>query len=102
MGAVQFFIKSLSGEHSLPSKKDMLQDTVNEQFEKANRGLMEKHFHQMGTEQWKYHRELCQMANLKPLSKAVEKLYNEVLERRKHNLMSYKMDVYQLENEYQL
>ena len=101
---VQFFVKSLTGHYILPSREDMLRDTANEKAAKQSKGIAEKHFHRLGAAQWDYNRSLCQMAGLAGIPTVVEKLYNDVWERRRYNLTIYKEDAYKLltEDAYQV
>ena len=80
----------------LPAKEAMLEDSEQEKISKLDRGIPLRHFHKMGTTQWDYNRSLCKLANLNPLRMAVETLYNDVHERRRHHLTSYKKDIYEL------
>ena len=68
----------------------MIADTEQEMKGKQSCGIAEKHFHKMGPSQWDYNRILANLADLKPTSDAVEKLYNDVWTRRRHNLTTYK------------
>ena len=82
----------------LPSREDMLKDTEEEMSEKLEKGIPLRHFHKMGSDQWGYYHSLCKMGNLSPIRNEVEMLYNDVQERRRHHLTSYKEDVYELLN----
>jgi len=93
---VRFFVKYLAGDLTLPSPEAMLEDSEEEKSRKLDQGIASRHFHKMGSTQWDYNRSLCKQADLNPLRKAVETLYNDVHERRRHNLTSYKKDVYEL------
>ena len=93
---VRFFVKYLAGELTLPSQEAMLKDSEEEKSRKLDQGIPSRHFHKMGNTQWDYNRSLCKQGDLDPLRKAVENLYNDVHERRRHDLISYKKDVYEL------
>ena len=45
---IRFFAKSIRGEFELPSKQEMIQDTLEEKRAKADAGIAERHFHKMG------------------------------------------------------
>lgn len=100
---VQLFVKSLTGDLELPSREAMLEDTREEMEAKRRAGVAEKHFHKMGSSQWDYNRSLCKLAQLREIPLCVEKLYNDVHERRRHHLSTYKKDAYLLKGDsYQL
>lgn len=96
---VQLFIKSLAGDVELPSREAMLEDTQEEMAAKKRAGAAAKHFHKMGSSQWDYNRSLCKLAQLREVPLCVEMLYNDVHERRKHNLTTYKKDAYALKGD---
>jgi hypothetical protein len=49
----------------------------------------------MGDTQWSYNRELAQMASIDGIPSNVERLYNDVTDRRKLHLTSYKQDFFE-------
>lgn len=53
----------------------------------------------MGEAQWAYNRDIASMANVDDLPPRVERLYNDVHQRRLTNLTSYKNDRYKLEGD---
>ena len=93
---VRCFVKSLTGEIVLPSRDEMYADTCQELQAKLEAGVPRKHFHKMGADQWDYNRSLCQLARLPLLPLRVEKLYNDVHDFRRKNLVTYKQNNYEL------
>ena len=91
---VQYFVNYLKGQFYLPSRDKMLQDTENELKEKIKGGMAERHFHKLGDWQWKYNKELAQIAKIPFLNPSVEKLYNDIHIYRRKNLMIYKNQNY--------
>ena len=91
---VRCFVKTLTGELVLPSREDMLADTNEEMESKLKLGIARKHFHKMGASQWDYNRTLCRLANLPDIPNPVEKLYNDVHDFRRKNLVTYKQNRY--------
>ena len=77
----------------------MLADTMEEMETKLNMGIAKKHFHKMGASQWDYNRMLAKWANLPDIPNRVEKLYNDVHDYRRKNLVSYKSNGYFLNSD---
>lgn len=94
---IRYFVKTLTGEVALPSKQDMMTDLrQDEEWRRTELKLPEKHFHKMGTLQWRYNKEIAALGKLEPICNGVENLYNAVHERRRYCLPFYKNDKYSL------
>lgn len=97
---IRYFLKTLCGEVTLPSRQQMEDDTKAE-AEYRNRvlGMPSKYFHKMGTLQWEYNRELARLGGFNPLPTIVEDLYMAVHKRRQQDLPGYKKNCYTLDGE---
>ncbi|KAK6185960.1 hypothetical protein SNE40_008086 [Patella caerulea] len=93
---VQFFLASLDGSFTLPSKEEMDKDTEKDLELRLSQGLPLRHAHTMATRQWEYNNQLAKMANLEPIPPGVQVLYDMVHEKRVKNLPGYKKINYRM------
>ncbi|XP_076056876.1 uncharacterized protein LOC143034552 isoform X2 [Oratosquilla oratoria] len=93
---VSVFCKVICDEIQLPSRDEMEADTKEELENKLDRGILPRHFHKMGEQQWIYNKELSEIANLRGLTPAVENLYLEIHRYRRKNLMTYKSSSFRI------
>merc|ERR1711973_144612 len=90
----RFFVRHLLGEFNLPSRREM-EEELESQVEDhlaANKPL--RHFHCIHDVQWKYCRELSQMAKFPVFPDASQAMFDEVFDRRFNFLMGYKKETY--------
>lgn len=93
---VRFFLKTLSGEVSLPSKEEMIQDSEKETAKRREKGLKKKQFHMMGPMQDEYYDSLSEAARLPRIPPVMTKLHNESSQRFLDDLVNYRNDVYRI------
>ncbi|ESO82679.1 hypothetical protein LOTGIDRAFT_177635 [Lottia gigantea] len=93
---VQFVLGSLDGTFSLPSEEEMNKDTQNDFEKRLSEGLPPRYAHHMGPRQWNYNQQLENIANLKPIPRSVQVLYDMVHKKRVQNLPGYKKVNYKM------
>lgn len=88
--------KVISGNHELPSSREMELDTEREMNARKEEGVAERHFHKFGPYQWRYLTDLAETFHVEGHDKAKERLYEFVSARRRKIVMSYKKESYKL------
>lgn len=96
---VRFFLSTLEGCTTLPSKLEMDADTQSDYDWRISQGMPHRHAHHMGPLQWGYNQEITDIANLKSIPRAVQNLYDHVHSIRRTNLTGYKKMNYRLLND---
>ncbi|KAL1456802.1 hypothetical protein WDU94_001503 [Cyamophila willieti] len=93
---VQFYLKSLLGEITLPDTKTMLNEYEEDIKEKRSRGLKKKHYHILGENMEKYLSDLNHLAaGTLPIPRAILDIYRHSgQERKKFNFRKYRNFVY--------
>lgn len=93
---VRFFIKTLTGEVSLPTKEEMLRDSEDEMRRRNEKGLKRKQFHMMGRLQGEYYESLAEAGRLPRIPAVMAKLHNDSSQRFLDDLVNYRNDVYKI------
>ena len=98
---VQLYLRYFAKLIELPNKEGMMLE-LNDEAESMNmEGKPLRHFHKMGTKQWGYNQDLAAVAKVENVPSYVEKLFNEVLQRRYNDQVNYKKDTFLwINNEY--
>ncbi|KAK6166661.1 hypothetical protein SNE40_023301 [Patella caerulea] len=92
----QFAISVLDGSLKLPSREEMDADADYDFKKRMDEGLAPRHAHLMGPRQWKYTTELARMANVDPIAKSVQELFDMIHETRVKDLIDYKKINYEI------
>jgi len=94
---IQYFLSTLNGTASLPSREKMEEETDND-FKRriVDMKMPARHAHKMGPLQWDYFQDLSNEAHLQTLPPVYKMIYDEVEEKRKHRVMWYKKEQYKL------
>ena len=92
----RYIVSVLKGQSKLPSEEEMSVDEARDFKGKILSGLCQRHAHILGEQQWKYNREIAQLAGCVAQSDMNESLYQHVVHRRKYHLMEYKNDEFEL------
>ncbi|ESP04261.1 hypothetical protein LOTGIDRAFT_223998 [Lottia gigantea] len=92
----QFALSVLDGSLKLPSREEMDADTEEDFKARMCEGLARRHAHFMGPRQWDYSDQLAKMANVSPVWKSIQELYDMIHETRIKNLLDYKKINYEL------
>ncbi|XP_069693152.1 uncharacterized protein [Periplaneta americana] len=93
---IQYFIKTLDGSITLPSKEEMDEETERDFQKRLAMDMPPTYAHKMGSLQWDYFGELADCLGLKRLPPVVRMVYDYVADRRKQDLMHYKTESYTL------
>uniref|UniRef100_A0A1B0D7G2 Flavin-containing monooxygenase n=1 Tax=Phlebotomus papatasi TaxID=29031 RepID=A0A1B0D7G2_PHLPP len=94
---VRFCVKLWNGGVSMPSRKEMIEDTQREMEERfQKRGYKKRHAHMMGPDQGKYYADLAECAGLVPLKPVITKLHNESSQKFLDDLTNFRNDVYEI------
>ena len=100
---VQMYVKYLAGLIELPKKEGMMDELNDEIIALKILGKPLRHFHRLGSKQWNYNQDLARIANVQNVPDYVEKLFNQVLERKMSSLLNYKEDNFKwTNNEYKI
>ena len=94
----QLFANHLRGDIALPSKQDMIEDFESDVREHLAAGKQWKHFHCIMDVQWKYSKELAELAKCTPLPDSYENMFDEVYKRRFERLTQYRNDRYEFDS----
>lgn len=89
-------MKTLTGEVSLPTKEEMIQDNENEMSTRREKGLKKKQFHMMGRMQGGYYDSLADAGRLPRIPPVLTKLHNDSSQRFLDDLVGYRNDVYRI------
>ena len=96
----RWIVNVLSGEATLPSSEEMLEDYNKDCEIKVKAGIAERHFHRLvGGLQWEYYNTIAKLGNVEPMEKVIEKLYNVVAHERTVNLLNYRETEYKVLND---
>ncbi|XP_044264267.1 senecionine N-oxygenase-like isoform X2 [Tribolium madens] len=80
---VRFFLATLTGHFKLPKKEDMLKNLLEE--EKRKPGAPSSKYHELGGAQGSYFDNLAEIAKIKKVPPAIQKLYLKVIRDRNLN-----------------
>ncbi|KAI1287869.1 Senecionine N-oxygenase [Halotydeus destructor] len=87
---VLFFIKSLTGEMTLPSKPDMLKHVEADLKRRSELGLAERHAHKMFYNlMWDYHDELVEQSKIEPIDPVIRAMFIS-LSTYRQDILHYK------------
>jgi len=98
----RFMVNHLTGSVSLPCQETMRKDLNREIEEHRKCGKPLRHFHVLLDTQWKYCRQLSNLGLTGNLPDFYEEIFEEVFERRYHNLTSYRKDNWEKIDNYQI
>lgn len=93
---IQYFMRTLDGSVTLPSKEEMDEETERDFQKRLAMDMPPSYAHSMGSLQWDYFAELADCLGLKRLPPVVRMVYDYVADRRKEDVMHYKTESYTL------
>lgn len=93
---IQYFMRTLDGSITLPSKEEMDEETERDFQKRLAMDMPPTYAHQMGSMQWDYFAELADCLGVKRLPPVVRMVYDYVADRRKEDMMHYKTESYAL------
>lgn len=96
---VRFFVSSLCGQFTLPSREEMISDTERDFQRRLSEGLPPRYAHVLGPWQWGYNDELAELAHIQLIPRVVQKLYDYVHETRVSDIARYKDRNYEITSE---
>ena len=100
LSCFQFQIQSLwvisvwFGDKTLPASAEMIEESDREYRDRLASGLTVRQAHLLGPMQWAYAAELANLAEVSPIPRVVEDIYEEVHRQREYNLIHYKKENY--------
>jgi len=80
----------LSGQQTLPTFKDMMDDTQNEINENTDTGISYRYFHRLGKKQWDYDNDLALLSGAKKNPPIIYILYFESIKNMMKDIYTYK------------
>uniref|UniRef100_A0A182NVD2 Flavin-containing monooxygenase n=1 Tax=Anopheles dirus TaxID=7168 RepID=A0A182NVD2_9DIPT len=93
---VRFCLKYFTGQLTLPARKAMLDDMLQENEDRMQRGLKKRHAHMMGPEQGRYYDDLAKTAEIDTIAPVMTKLHNESSQRFVDDLIHFREDMFQI------
>ncbi|KAL1131046.1 hypothetical protein AAG570_012283 [Ranatra chinensis] len=93
---VKFFLKTLTGEISLPSKDDMKRDVKCEEEMRKKMGIKENKFHTMGSLQGDYYNGLSTFGNLPIIPPVMAKIHNDSSESQIEDAINFRNNKYKI------
>ncbi|XP_026751560.2 senecionine N-oxygenase [Galleria mellonella] len=93
---VRYYVRSMNGTFSLPTRQQMVEHWEEEKMDRAARGYTKRQAHMMGPDQEKYYASLASEAGTKTLPSVLTKIREESSIRFLHNLKHYRQDVYKI------
>lgn len=90
----RFCLTYMTGRKTLPSKKEMLEDTEKEMKSRWSNGFKTHHAHRMGPLQGKYFEDLAKTADLVPIKPVLPKIHCAATTKIKKDIMNFRSDKY--------
>ncbi len=97
---VQWILAVWSGAMILPPKPEMIQEIEDIYKSRLEEGLSaQKAGHYLQEKQWELYDQFASLGGLKPMPPVIKKLYNTVCQIRKHQIMDFRENNYQVDGE---
>lgn len=95
----RFFVASLNGVFTLPSKELMYADLYDDLQQRENKGYTKRQAHLMGPDQFDYYEDLAKQAKTTPIPPVIVKLRDESVKRLYDDLINFRDDNYKILND---
>ncbi|KAG8224379.1 hypothetical protein J437_LFUL005201 [Ladona fulva] len=96
---VQFFLKSLDGSISLPTKEEMLMSSEKDFQRRLRLNMPNRHAHRLDWLQWEYYDDLATYGKLEKLNPIIRKIYEHLRVARRDEVMHYKSYQYKIQGD---
>lgn len=94
---LRFILKIWSGGKNLPTKEEMLKETLQDEEERRSKGLKSKKMHFLGPERHaKYYSDLAEAAEIEPLKPVIAKIFDKTVENLFKNFNTYRFKDFKL------
>ncbi|OWF48026.1 flavin-containing monooxygenase FMO GS-OX5-like [Mizuhopecten yessoensis] len=93
---VLFVIATLDGTITLPSRKNMDEDTAKDFSNRLKGGMPERYAHTMGPLQWRYYDEIADLVGSKRIPPVFKELYETVMQMRNKDFVNLKSFNYKI------
>ncbi|XP_059051569.1 senecionine N-oxygenase isoform X2 [Achroia grisella] len=93
---VRYYVRSMNGTFSLPTREQMVEHWEEEKKNRAARGYTKRQAHMMGPDQASYYVSLSEESKATALPPVFTKIHNDSSDKFIHNLTHYRNDVYRI------
>ncbi|XP_049869538.1 senecionine N-oxygenase isoform X2 [Pectinophora gossypiella] len=93
---VRYYVRSMNGTFSLPTREQMVEHWEEEKQDRAARGYTKRQAHMMGPDQADYYVTLAEESGASPLPAVFTKVHNDSSQKFLDDLTHYRDDIYRI------